>query len=194
MKGIDTILKRLDEEAAAQADAALDRARQEVDRIIARCQAQADREKEEMLAAGKQAAAEREERMVSAAQLEGRKQVLAARQQLLGEAYDLALEKLLKLPRERLTEVLADLLVQAAPQGRGEVLFSPQDQKGPGAEAVAAANDRGGGKLTVSEQTAPIRGGFILRCGSVEVNCAFETLIRLHRADTATEAAAELFA
>ena len=191
MKGMETILKRLEAEAKTQADAILDTAREEVNSIIARCQAQADQERQALLQQGRQAAAEREERIVSAAQLQGRNQLLSLRQELLSAAYDRALEKLLHLPQAELTEVLTALLVQASPQGRGEVLFAPGDKAG--AQAVAAANAKTGGHLTVSQETAPIQGGFILRQGSVEVNCAFETLIRLQRSETAAQAAAQLF-
>ena len=35
--------------------------------------------------------------------------------------------------------------------------------------------------MTLSVQTRPIRGGFVLTDGDVELNCAFETLVRLQR-------------
>ena len=45
----------------------------------------------------------------------------------------------------------------------------------------------------ISAETAPIRGGFLLRQGSVEVNCAFETLVRLQKTETAGLVARKLF-
>ena len=47
--------------------------------------------------------------------------------------------------------------------------------------------------LTVSEETRPIRGGFILKNGRIEVNCAFETMIRAERERTAGAVAKLLF-
>lgn len=47
--------------------------------------------------------------------------------------------------------------------------------------------------LTLSEETRDIQGGFILRDGSVEVNCTFETLVRLQRTETAGDVARILF-
>lgn len=44
-----------------------------------------------------------------------------------------------------------------------------------------AANAKNGGQLTLSDETAGIPGGFILRNGSIEVNCAYDTLIRLQK-------------
>ena len=59
--------------------------------------------------------------------------------------------------------------------------------------AVDAANAKTGGHLMLSAETAPIRGGFLLRQGSVEVNCAFETLVRLQKTETAGLVARKLF-
>ena len=107
--------------------------------------------------------------------------------------YAKALEKLRNLPEARYVEVLTELLLQAAPHGMGEVLFSAQDRETVGQAAVDAANGKSGGKLTLSGETAPIQGGFILKDGNVEVNCAFDTLVRLQKAETAGQVAQRLF-
>ena len=51
----------------------------------------------------------------------------------------------------------------------------------------------GAGLLTLSEETRPIRGGFILVDGPVEVNCSFETLLRIQREKLEKPAAEILF-
>ena len=119
MNGIDTILRRLDTDAKAEADAVLKKARQEAADITAR--------------------------------------------------------------------------YQASPEGRGEAIFSAADRETAGQAAVDAANAKTGGHLMLSAETAPIRGGFLLRQGSVEVNCAFETLVRLQKTETAGLVARKLF-
>ena len=48
--------------------------------------------------------------------------------------------------------------------------------------------------LTLSKETADIDGGLILRSGSVEVNCAFETQLRMLREEMAAQVAGILFA
>ena len=194
MNGIDTILRRLDTDAKAEADAVLKKARQEAADITARYQAQAAQEAARLAARNEKAAEEREERLVSAAQMEGRKTILAAKQTVMEQVYDKALEKLLSLPRTQYIEVLAALLAQASPaEGRGEAIFSAADRETAGQAAVDAANAKTGGHLMISAETAPIRGGFLLRQGSVEVNCAFETLVRLQKTETAGLVARKLF-
>ena len=193
MNGIETIIQRLNTDAKAETDALLDKARQDAAAITARCQAQADKETADLAARNQRAAAEREERLVSAAQMEARKTILAAKQAVMEEVYAKALEKLRSLPQDRAVEVLASLLNEAAPQGKGEVLFSAQDRETVGRAAVDAANAQNGGQLTLSGETANSPGGFILRNGSIEVNCAYDTLIRLQKTETAGQVARQLF-
>ena len=58
---------------------------------------------------------------------------------------------------------------------------------------TAAAQITGTGLLSLSEETRPIRGGFILVDGAVETNCSFETVIRLQREKLEKETADILF-
>ena len=61
--------------------------------------------------------------------------------------------------------------------------------------AVTGANAvlRGTAMLTLAEETRNIKGGFIMLDGDVEVNCAFETLVRLQREKLEKEVAKTLF-
>ena len=84
-----------------------------------------------MLAKSERTAAEREERLVSAAQMEARKTLLTAKQEMVERAYQRALEKLRSLPQEQYVELLAALLVRASSTGREEVVFSTEDREAP---------------------------------------------------------------
>lgn len=192
MNGIEKITRRIQQDAQGEIDRLLGDARTEAASITARYQAQAKAEEAELSAKNEKAAAEREERLVSVAQMEARKVSLAAKQEMVEKAYALALEKLCAMPEEQYAKTVAALLRQAAPDGQGEVIFSEAEQKS-GAKAVELANKEMDGKLTLSKETRPVKGGFILKNGNVEVNGTFETLIRLQRAETAGAVAKELF-
>ena len=92
MNGIDTIIQRLNTDAKAETDALLEKARQEAAAVAARYQAQADKEVADLAARNERLAAEREERLISAAQMEARKTVLAAKHAVMEETYAKALE------------------------------------------------------------------------------------------------------
>ena len=194
MNGIEKITQRIETDTQAEIDRILGDARAEADDITDRYQAQANNEAAELAAKNQKAAAEREERLVSTAQMEARKVGLAAKQEMVEKAYALALEKLCSMPDEQYVKTVADLLVQAAPNGRGAVIFAPAEKKRIGEAAVRAANEKlHGGKLTLAEETRPLKGGFILSDGKVEVNCSFDTLVRLQKTETAGEVAKRLF-
>ena len=57
----------------------------------------------------------------------------------------------------------------------------------------ASALLQGTAMLSLAKETRPIAGGLVLRDGNVEVNCAFETLLRLLREEMAAQVAGVLF-
>ena len=149
----------------------------------------------EIIARGEKAAAERESRLASVDQLECRKAVLAAKQEVIELAFRRAKEKLLALPQEEYVALLASLAVKASSTGREKLIFSQADRARVGKAVVVAANDKLGpsAALTLSEETRPMDGGFILSGGATEVNCTFDTLIRLQRGALAGQVAKVLF-
>ena len=63
-----------------------------------------------------------------------------------------------------------------------------------GEQVVSKANEmRKNGKMKLSGETREMEGGLILRDGSVEVNCTFETELRVLRENMAAEIAKILF-
>ena len=194
MDGIEKITRRIEQDIQAQVDELTAQARQKADELSARYAAQARQESQAILARGEQAAAERLERLESAAGLEHRKLLLASKQQVLGEAFALALDRLCSLPEKEYIDLLAKLAAKASQTGKEQLLFCAEDRSRVGKQVVMAANALlGSGMLTLSEHTRPIRGGFILSDDEVEVNCTFETLVRLQREKLEKEVADILF-
>ena len=195
MKGIENINRRIGEQVQAEIDGILSRAGEEAAAVTARWQDQVDRETAERKTKNERAAAEHEERLVSVAQMESRMGLLAAKQEMVEKAFSLALDKLCTMPDEQYIAVAAELLTRAAADGHGAAIFAPADRERVGAAAVAEANRRLGekGMLTLAEETRNIRGGFILSNGNIEVNCTFETLVRLNKGTMSGEVAKLLF-
>lgn len=227
MNGLDKITARIVSDGQAEADAILADARLEADAILADWGERAQKEADDILSRGERTAAERAARLESVAELEGRKLILKAKQEVISLAFDRALQKLLSLPEDRKVELLSALCAKAAVTGREEVLFSPEDRESIGKAVVSRANEllarkvapqlpeeltesragalldkvvsagsallAGTGMLTLSKETRPIQGGFVLRDQGVEVNCAFDTLVRLARPDLERQVAQILF-
>ena len=194
MNGIEKITQRIASDAQAEIDRILGDARDEAARITANYRAQADAEARDLDAKNEKAAAEQEKRLISAAQMKASRLQLAAKQEMVEKAYIQALDKLCAMPKEQYVDVLAKLLVEASSNGKEEAVFSKEDREQVGKAAVEKANQLSGKQILLSEETQPIRGGFILKDKNVEVNCTFETLVRLQKAETAGAVAKTLFA
>ena len=141
MNGIEKITQRMEDDAQREINEVLTAARAQAEEIARRSREQADRESAAIAARGESAAAEREKRLESMAEMESRKLVLATKQEVLDEAFTMALEKLCTLPDEEYIELLAALAVKAARTGREKVIFSQKDRNRVGKAVVTRAKD-----------------------------------------------------
>ena len=149
MNGIEKITGQISADAQAEIDALTANAKAEAARISADCAAKAQAEGDELVRRGKIQAAQREERLGSVAALEGRKTVLAAKQDMVGRAFDRALERLCALDDEAYVSLLAGLAAKAARTGREQVIFAPRDRNRVGKAVVTKANE------LLAKQVAP---------------------------------------
>lgn len=194
MNGIERIKSRIENDTQAEIDAILNNARNEAEHICLQFKSQAEAVKSELTSKNAAEAKALEERLITSARTDAKKVVLSAKQELLDKAYASALDKLCSMTDEEYIRVVAALLVKAAPNGVGEVIFSSDVRSRIGTQAIELANSKlDCGKLIVSSETRPLKGGFILKNGNVEVNCAFETIVRLQRTETAGSVAKILF-
>ena len=97
-------------------------------------------------------------------------------------------ERIGKAAVARANEMLAAAAAPDLPSASGKV-GEILGKVVAGVSAIA----QGTAMLSLSEETRPMRGGFILKDQNVEVNCTFETLVRLQRAETAGAVAKKLF-
>ena len=193
MTGIEKITGRINADAQAEIDAVLGEAQARADEIKAKYDAQAKQEYETLTRRGKAAAQEREKNLHSSAQMEARKMVLAAKQEMLDKAFRQALRKLCGLDDESMTALLSKLAQRASVTGREEVILNGGVKKRLGAAVVKKANADGGLHLTLSEADGSFEGGVVLKNGAVEINGTFDTLVRLVRGEIAGEVAKVLF-
>jgi len=192
MDGLDRIEERIRADAKAEIASIEAQSAEQLAGLRAEYDQRVERRRAETLSKAEQAAQERRERLASAAQMEAKKLRLAAKQEALSEAFALALTRLRELPQERQTEFLVRMAHEAAPRGIGELIFSAEDRT-LGMRVVEEANRRYDAFFTLSAETRPLQGGFILSQGDVEVNCSYEALLRLKRDAMEHEVAGLLF-
>ena len=141
MNGIEKITARITSDADQEIAQLNEQTRQQVAEILAQAEKEARQQEEEILRRGRQAAQERYERLKGAAGMERRKLELGAKQEVLSDAFELALNKLCELPDKEYIALLSDLAVKASQTGREQVIFSVMDRNRIGKQVVIAAND-----------------------------------------------------
>jgi V/A-type H+-transporting ATPase subunit E len=121
-------------------------------------------------------------RLLSMAELEVRKEVLALKQETIGTAFEKAICKLLEEDEERYSTLLKKLILDANLEGDEELILNQKDRETMGVFLIRELNEaflKAGkkGNLRLSREIRPIRGGVILRRGRKEVNCSAESII-----------------
>jgi V/A-type H+-transporting ATPase subunit E len=126
------------------------------------------------------------------ANLDVKKIMLGARQDLISHACDGALHEMANLPAERYVDFCEKLLEKAVDTGK-ETLFVSAKEKNLNEEWLNKYNEKHKTSLTFDKATSPISGGFILRKGEIDTNCSFDMLIKWVREDIEADVAKRLF-
>lgn len=221
MNGLEKITNRILEDARAEADAIIDGARVECEAIRAEYEAKADairlrisddaeREGFDVIARAKAASAN-----------EKRGAVLRMQSRVLDETFESARMQIRNQSDEQYAKTLTGLLSAAlieqvriereslelygeeeAPLAETyEVILNQRDRDRFGESLVreTCAKLRGTiaaerlEKLKLADTVAPIEGGVILRCGSIETNCSLELIFEQLRAELEGEVSHALF-
>lgn len=198
MKGTEKIIAHIRADGDAEAKKILDAASKQAEEKRAESFKAALSEYEKLMQAGN---AECEDILSGSrriAEMEAKKSVLSVKQEMISAAFDAAREEIVNMPRDKYTQFLARMAAEAAASGMEEIVLNARDKAEVGKAVCKAANEllsaKGTpGKLTVSEDTADISGGVIVRFGGIETNCSIDALIRQRRSGLSTEVAAALF-
>ena len=198
MKGTEKIIAHIRADGDAEAKKIIDAASKQAEEKRAESFKAALSEYEKLMQAGN---AECEDILSGSrriAEMEAKKSVLSVKQEMISAAFDAAREEIVNMPRDKYTQFLARMAAEAAASGMEEIVLNARDKAEVGKSVCKAANEllsaKGTpGKLTVSEDTADISGGVIVRFGGIETNCSLDALIRQRRSGLSTEVAAAMF-
>ena len=193
MNGLEKIVARMEADTQAACDALAASAAENAAAILRDCQAQADAAAQDSVQRAAAQAATHLEHLNGSSQLACRQRVLAAKQQLIDEAFARTAQALTTLPQAEYVDLLASL---AAENGSGdeELLLSKADRDAVGAAVVEAANaKKPGAAFRLSEETRDTGGGLVLRRGRVELNCSFTEKLRQLRQEESSAVAQLLF-
>ena len=107
------------------------------------------------------------------AEIEARKILLKAKQEVLSATIEKSLEKLMKLPDSEYIALITDMIARVADAG-DTVIISRNDEKRLTAEVIAKISKVIGKKLTLSNERGDFLGGVILSQNGLDKNMTLE--------------------
>ena len=185
---IESIIKRIEDEAKAYAAERTAEAESQMKEILADAQTKADKIKADAKERADKESKLLVERRESVAGLESRKMALQAKQEVIAESFEKALDKLVGLSEDDYIKFLENQLKAFENEG-GEVLLNAADMKKYGAKVEKLLK----GELKLGKEEADIKGGFILKQGDISVNCSLEKLLEDKKEEMIAGIAAKLF-
>jgi len=198
VEGIARIKETILEEAKQEKEKIINEAKTQAKEIEARYKSQVDQILGSILEKAKKAAEEKKRRIISMAELENRKGLLKAKQEIIDEVFEKAKKKLKALPDEQYRNLIADMLMRSTVTGNEEVIISESDRQRITPEFIQEINKKlkdigKEGNLRISDVSRDMIGGFILKSKDVEINSTFDSLIKMEREELETEIAKILF-
>lgn len=189
MSGLDNIIARIEAENEAQCESVRAEAADRAARIVA----EADTEGRETVrlaaAEAEKQAAQLVSRAKSAGALAARRALLAAKVALVDDVLAEAQHTLAALPADRYFETMLSLALKNRQAGEGVLFFSAKDL----ARLPADFAGKLGAGITVSDTPAPIKDGFLLKYGDIELNCTLDALFAAAREPLKAGAGERLF-
>ena len=142
--------------------------------------------------------AEEKRLKVSLATLELKNKLLAAKQDLINQAFDKSLAEIKALPADKYKELLINALLKLEISGDEEVILGSNDSDKLGASFISdlnAAFSKAGKKadLKVIDERRDNISGCVLKHGRTETICTFESIITEKRLELERDVAAILF-
>lgn len=180
MTGLEKMKSQILNEAELSAKKILDEAKQDAEKVMQTAKENAEAECGRI---SKKSEAELEavkERAASSRDLQKRKAILQAKQEVIAKILDDVYEALLVLDDKSYFEFIRKMLKKFVLPQEGSICFSSNDLKRMPENFESEIMDiaaKKGGKLTLlKEGNDNIRGGFVLLYGGIEENCTFKAM------------------
>ena len=190
---IEKITSAIIDEAQAECEQILNAAETKNRGVIAQLE---KRIKIETDVAVREAGEERERiisRRKSVADIDGKKIVLAKKQQLIDGCFEEAVEHIVSMDEDQYVEFLAAAGKNTG-FSQGSLIFNEKEKTSIGRRVVEALNKAvPDGDFHLAEKTRKIKGGYMLQKGQVYINNSVEAMVEDRRRELTSEVAAILF-
>ena len=172
-------------------------AQQKQQEMRAQLERSIEKRKAEIQRMAQDAVRENKKRLAAVYDLEYRKQLLAAKQEVMQQVKARALDKLCALDKQAYLGLLKNRLIACTEAGEGGIIVS-KNEKHIDAAFLDDVNkslkaSAGKGDITLLSEKRTMRGGFVYVKGGLEIDVSLEALLDEAWQQSETQIAAELF-
>lgn len=198
MMGMERIKAKILEDSENKAGQILEQARQQAEEIKNDALKESESIRAKILEDAEVDGKEIYGRMLSAAALEGRKELLKAKQEVVGACFDSAMQKIISLPDNDYQKLIEDMVLDAAKNEEGEILLAEQSKQRLNKDFLRNINTRvaslgNSAKLVLSDECVKSAGGFVIRYGEMEINSTFEIMFEMLKPELENDVVGMLF-
>lgn len=184
MSGLEKIKERILEEARQNAEEKILQAKSEADSITKKAKDDALKEGKVVEEKSEAEILNYNDRIDSSIDLERRRKILAAKQEVIQDIIEGAKVSFDKLPDEEYFSMLIKFVKNHIQKKDGEMFLSDRDIKrmpGNFQKEISEIAESVGGKLSISPNPKNIKNGCILVYGGIEENCTIDALFEERR-------------
>jgi len=196
---IKDINEKIISDAQIQADKIITQAEDKTKEIIKKGKEEADNIKNIILGKNNQEASLKKNKILTEANLEARKTILLEKQKIMEDAFNKALESILKLDDKDYHNFIKKLILDNIEKGNETIFIASSDKNKISKDFIEDINktlevkDKKG-ELKLSTSYLPIQGGVIIGSGKVRKNISLELLLKKVREESEIEIGKYLFA
>ncbi len=138
-------------------------------------------------------------RLVQMAELKMRKEVLDLKQKLITDVFQKVEERIVSMPKEDYQSFIEKKIIEYIQTGREEIIISENDKNRITEDFIDRLNKklkeklREEGSLKLSDESADIKAGFILKSGKIQYNSSLESMLRELREKGEAEIVKKIF-
>ncbi|MDD4376990.1 MAG: V-type ATP synthase subunit E [Eubacteriales bacterium] len=190
---IEKITSKIISDAKELADAKIKEANNKSDAIIKEATRKAEKISKESSEKGLLEKEKIISRKKSVAEIDGRKLVLEEKQILISQCFEKAVDKIVTMERDQYVDFLAKVAIKTG-EKTGELILNKDQSETIGNDLVAKIKElMPESKIVLAKETRDIKGGFLLRNGSVYINGTIEALVEDAKEELIGDVAKKLF-
>ncbi len=176
MAGIESITSLIKQEATENAEKIISEANKTANEILAEAKKAADEKTKAAVTSQKAEADAVINKAKSAAELQKRRDLLSAKQEIITEIIEKAKKTLSSLPDKEYFELLIKLVKKYETGQEGVLALGANDLKRVPSDFEESLKKASENKLTLNKEPINIKNGFLLLYGGIDINLSFDSL------------------